>query len=63
MEDEMFDAAHYLDQLDEPQELARDDIHGHFHRIRTDYGFRNEIRGQMLDALKSIFSSPDPTDG
>ena len=59
----MFDAAHYLDQLDEREVLTRDDIHGHLHRIRTDYGFRNEIRRQMLNAVKSIFSSPNPTDG
>ncbi len=63
MEDEMFDAAHYLDQIDERQELALDDIHGHLHRIKTDYGFRHEIRKQLLDATRSIFSRHNPTDG
>lgn len=58
----MFDAAHYLDQRDEPHDLALDDIRGHLHRIKTDYGFRNEVRKQMIDAVKSIILRPDPTD-
>jgi len=59
----MFDAAPYRDQLDDQQPAVSIDTQQHLHRIKTDYGFRNEIRKDLMDTLKSIFSTKRPKNG
>lgn len=59
----MFDTAPYLEQPEERQSPDSIDVREHLHRINTDYGFRNEIRREMLGAIRSVFSTKPPRTG
>ena len=54
----MFDAAphltHLIEDLDTPKSL---EIREKLYRMQNDYQFRNEIRKEMLQAVRSIFKS------